>query len=54
MAKTTPTPLHMPTLIPTVDRAPRLPNNPFSKLDISKPTVVHLPIPPEVDENFER
>ncbi|EYC29519.1 hypothetical protein Y032_0006g3015 [Ancylostoma ceylanicum] len=54
MARTTPTPLDMPTLVPTVDRAPRLPNNPFSELDISKPTVVHLPIPPEIDENFER
>ncbi|KAK6748502.1 hypothetical protein RB195_001242 [Necator americanus] len=51
--RTTPTPSHLPTLVPNIDYAPRLRNNPFARLDIRKPTVVQLPIPPKIGEAFE-
>ncbi|CAJ0600931.1 unnamed protein product [Cylicocyclus nassatus] len=51
--RTTPKP-HLPTLVPTIEKAPRLPNNPFAELDISKPTIIYLPVPPEMDELFVR
>ncbi|VDO52227.1 unnamed protein product [Haemonchus placei] len=50
----TPQPDRLPTLIPTVDRLPRLRNNPFQSIDISGPTVISLPIPPNIDEKLER
>ncbi|PIO61585.1 hypothetical protein TELCIR_16887 [Teladorsagia circumcincta] len=52
-SRTTPEPNPLPTLIPTVDRLPRLQNNPFRSFDISKPTVIALPIPPFIEEEFE-
>nr|CDJ83422.1 Protein Y62E10A.19 [Haemonchus contortus] len=50
----TPQPDRLPTLIPTMDRLPRLRNNPFQSIDISGPTVISLPIPPNIDEELER
>ncbi|PIO60966.1 hypothetical protein TELCIR_17525, partial [Teladorsagia circumcincta] len=53
-SRTTPEPIPLPTLIPTMDRLPgRLQNNPFRSFDISKPTVIALPIPPFIEEEFE-
>ncbi|KAJ1368673.1 hypothetical protein KIN20_029919 [Parelaphostrongylus tenuis] len=39
-----------PTLIGmTAHRAFRLPNNPYQFINISKPTIISLPIPPEIE-----
>ncbi|VDO19156.1 unnamed protein product [Heligmosomoides polygyrus] len=45
---------HLPTLIPMLDHPPRLPNNPFRAFDISKPTVIGLPIPPKIEDAVEQ
>ncbi|KAK6039030.1 hypothetical protein COOONC_23465 [Cooperia oncophora] len=46
---TTQEPRIMPTLIPMVDhQLPRLRNNPYRSYDITKPTVIALPIPPNI------
>ncbi|KJH44483.1 hypothetical protein DICVIV_09491 [Dictyocaulus viviparus] len=39
-----------PTLIPRIQSRPRrLPNNPYESIDISKPTILELPIPPHIE-----
>uniref|UniRef100_A0A1I7XRU2 G_PROTEIN_RECEP_F1_2 domain-containing protein n=1 Tax=Heterorhabditis bacteriophora TaxID=37862 RepID=A0A1I7XRU2_HETBA len=44
-----------PTLVPYDEvRIHRLPDNPFKHYDITRPTVINLPLPPNSDQEFEK